>query len=513
MGVLGTYCFDGLNFSQASSLYTDSTLSVLAADGFYSQGGVVRQQSNGVLLVAQACGNCSVPCGNGISVSLSQNGFFDINFDVGNTLGAVVAYFYMGNSIADGVIANFNSVNYNRLTAQGNDGTTLVDGSGTAVDYSGIGNQGTGDPTYVGSDTANIIRAYTNTSVTPGVCNTGDAPENYSYAGSSYVAQGTLNPLTVTNAMCGRALSGSPVFTMVIPKASASPTSLNLKISAPACRTFFAYELDCPAGLSSFGSSVAQSTTACAVNTQTYYFAKNATGTNVPFTVDTNTIPNVGNFVFTDVNGATYLNDTATIQYYIIGNTTAIGVRNGVVVSSAACTAALPSILASTQTPTNVCQTPQATAIYFQVVPPATNTFPVVNDSVFTDSSGLNPLNNTGTIYYYVSGTIALGVQNGVVVSSATCTSGTALTSFFATGGTSPLNSGRCDYLCDTLLYHNGIGTLPQTGDIIYSGSTTGSSTVTWTDYRGFGTFDGDSASTTGIVNASGVIQTIYVCP
>ena len=430
MGVLGTYCFDGLNFSQASSLYTDSTLSVLAADGFYSQGGVVRQQSSGVLLTAQACGNCSVPCGNGISVSLSQNGFFDINFDVGNTLGAVVAYFYMGNSIADGVIANFNSVNYNRLTAQGNDGTTLVDGSGSTVDYAGIGNQGTGDPTYVGSDTSNIIRAYTNTSVTPGVCNTGDAPENYSYAGSSYVAQGTLNPLTVTNTMCGRALSGSPVFTMVIPKTSASPTSLNLKISAPACGTFFAYELDCPAGLSSFGSSVAQSTTACAVNTQTYYFAKNATGTNVPFTVDTNTIPNVGNFVFTDANGATYLNDAATIKYYIIGNTTAIGVRNGVVVSSAACTGG------------------------------GTNNSP-----------------------------------------------------FFATAGTSSLNDGKCGSVCDTLLYHNGTGTLPQTGDIIYAGSTTGSSTVTWTDYRGFGDFDGANASTTGIVNAQGVIQTIYVCP
>ena len=428
MGVLGTYCFDGLNFSQASSLYTDSTLSVLAADGFYSQGGVVRQQSNGVLLAAQACGNCSVPCGNGISVSLSQNGFFDINFDVGNTLGAVVAYFYMGGSIADGVIANFNSVNYNRLTAQGNDGTTLVDGSGTAVDYSGIGNQGTGDPTYVGSDTANIIRAYTNTSVTPGVCNTGDAPENYSYAGSSYVAQGTLNPLTVTNTMCGRALSGSPVFTMVIPKTSASPTFLNLKISAPACGTFFAYELDCPAGLSSFGSSVAQSTTACAVNTQTYYFAKNATGTNVPFTVDTNTIPNVGNFVFTDANGATYLNDTATIQYYITGNTTAIGVRNGVVVSSAACT-------------------------------------------------------GVGT-----------------------------LTPFYVTPGIFDQKEYACDVVCNTLLYHNGTGTLPQVGDTIYGGSTTGSQTVSWSDHRGFGNSNGDDAYVTGTAPAQGVVASTWQC-
>jgi hypothetical protein len=58
MGVLGTYCFDGLNFSQASSLYTDSALTILADDGFYSQGGIVRRQLNGVLLVAQACESC-----------------------------------------------------------------------------------------------------------------------------------------------------------------------------------------------------------------------------------------------------------------------------------------------------------------------------------------------------------------------------------------------------------------------------------------------------------------------
>ena len=129
----------------------------------------------------------------------------------------------------------------------------------------------------------------------------------------------------------------------------------------------------------------------------------------MPYTVRTNTIPEIGNFVFTSSDGSAYLNDTSTIQYYIIANSTAIGVRNGVVVSSVNC------------------------------------------------SGG-----------------------------------GTALTSFFATAGTSSLYDGKCGSLCDTLLYHNGTGTLPQVGDIIYSGSTTGSSTVTWSDHRGFGDFDGD---------------------
>ena len=428
MGVLGTYCFDGINFSQASSLYTNSTLTVLAADGYYSQGGVVRHQLNGVLLNTQSCGTCFVPCGSGLSVSQSQNGFFDVNFDVANTTGAIVVYFYMGGTIADGVIANYNSTNYNRLTARGNDGTTLVDGSGTNVDYAGIGNQGTGDPTYVGSDTTNIIRTYTNTNTTPGVCVIGDAPENYSYSGSSYVAQGTLNPLTVTNSMCGRALTGSPVFTMVVPKVGASPTSVNLKVSAPYCGTYFRYELDCPVDLPSFPSSIIQSTISCnSTQGETYYFVRNAQGTSSAFTIDTNTIPDVGNFVFTDVNGATYLNDASTIKYYVTG-TTALGVRNGVVVSSAACT-------------------------------------------------------EVGT-----------------------------LTPFYATPGIFDQKEYACDVVCNTLLYHNGTGTLPQVSDTIYGGSTTGSQTVSWSDHRGFGNSNGGNAYVTGTTSAQGVIASTWQC-
>lgn len=178
------------------------------------------------------------------------------------------------------------------------------------------------------------------------------------------------------------------------------------------------------------------------------------------------------------------------------------------------CPAALPSVLASTAQSTDACNSTQSTYVYFAKNYNDTNTAPIVGNFVFTDENGATPLNNTSTVQYYITGTIAFSVLNGVVVSSGTCSGGgTALTSFFATPGTSPLNDGRCGYLCDTLLYHNGIGTLPQTGDIIYSGSTTGSSTVTWTNYRGFGTIAGGVALTTGIVNASGVIQTIYVCP
>ena len=84
-------------------------------------------------------------------------------------------------------------------------------------------------------------------------------------------------------------------------------------------------------------------------------------------------------------------------------------------------TTTLPSILASGPGATDLCSSPQSTPIYFQVAAGATNTFPAINDSVFTDASGATPLNNTATIYYYTAGTIALGVQNGIVISSGSC--------------------------------------------------------------------------------------------
>ena len=431
MAALGTYCFDGLNFSQATSLFTDSGLTTLAPDGWYSQGGIIRQQLNGVLLNAQPCGTCLVACGSGVDASFSSNGFFSADIDLANDTGAVILYFYMGSSIPDGVLTTYNGSTYNRLTCEGNHNTyTIVDGSNTQVDYSGINNQGTGRITYVGNSNTSLLSDSPYNTTPSGTCTSGDKPQNYTYTGSSYVAQGTYETVTVASNEIGVNPGGaSRVFTMVVPKTSASPSTINLLIGAPMCGTFFRWEVDCPVALPSFTASAAQSTTACAASTTTYYFARNATGTSNAFVVDTNTTPNVGNWVFSDANGSAYLNDTSTIQYYIIANTTAIGVRNGVVVSSVNC------------------------------------------------SGG-----------------------------------GTALTSFFATAGTSSLYDGKCGSLCDTLLYHNGTGTLPQVGDIIYSGSTTGSSTVTWSDHRGFGDFDGDSASVTGRVNASGVILSTWQC-
>ena len=322
----GTFYFDGVNFSQATALYSDAALTTLAADGYYSQNGIVRQQLNGILLNSQPCLECTVPCGSGIAANFSGNGHFNADVNLANSTGATVIYYYMGSSIPDGTIVNYNSINYNRITCKNNhNGVTLQEQNGTVVDYSGLNNQGTNLPTYVGSRTQNPTGTFNNVA-------------EYNYVNAvGYQLLATTRNFTNVNTQVGTMTGTTPVFTQVIPKTLTAVTNCNVQIFAPLNGTVFRWQIFCPAALPSFTASALQADNTCASATATYYFVRNATGTTTPFTVDTNTVPEAGNFVFTDPNGATYLNDTNTLQYIITGSSTAIGIRNGVVVSVGSC--------------------------------------------------------------------------------------------------------------------------------------------------------------------------------
>lgn len=345
MAQLGIYYFNGTSFATATSVFTDVALTTLAADGFYSNAGIIRQQLNGILLNAQDCDSCAVACGQGVSAAISnQNGVFNASVDVANDIGAVVIYGYWGAVIPDGVDITYNNTHYNRWTAKDNhNGVTLVDGGGTTVDYSGIGNQGTNLPTYLGNENSNLLSdsPYNGSGVS---CPTvGGQAENYIYniSSNTYVAQNTFQNITVASSQIGFATDAStpnsPAFTAVIPKSQLTPTIITVDIYAPMCDTAFNWDLSCPITLPSWVASTGGLTTACATASQTYYFARNATFSGGSFTADTNTIPDIGNFVFTTSDGSTYLNDTSATLYYVISGQ-ALGVRNGVVISKVTCT-------------------------------------------------------------------------------------------------------------------------------------------------------------------------------
>jgi hypothetical protein len=55
---VGTYFFDTATFANASTVYTDQGLTLIAPDGFYSDDIIVREQITGKLQVAETC-DCS----------------------------------------------------------------------------------------------------------------------------------------------------------------------------------------------------------------------------------------------------------------------------------------------------------------------------------------------------------------------------------------------------------------------------------------------------------------------
>lgn len=61
MATESLFYMDALTLEEATSIYTDIGLTTLAADGFYSNTAISRQQLNGVLQAQTTCANCSSP--------------------------------------------------------------------------------------------------------------------------------------------------------------------------------------------------------------------------------------------------------------------------------------------------------------------------------------------------------------------------------------------------------------------------------------------------------------------
>ena len=55
MATLGTYYFDTASFANATTIYDDANLTTVAANGFYSDNSIVREQVSGVLFAGQSC--------------------------------------------------------------------------------------------------------------------------------------------------------------------------------------------------------------------------------------------------------------------------------------------------------------------------------------------------------------------------------------------------------------------------------------------------------------------------
>ena len=290
-------------------VFSDQFATTPLTAGNYTVNGIsstfiITVDANGVITSTQSCSSPPPPansCNNNFSVQNSGNGYFSADIGVGGTvsdIGAIVVHMYMGATAPDGVLATYDGNTYNILTSQNNS---------NQYPFGRRFNSGTGDPTYVGFPNTFSGSPYQNVA-------------EYVLQGGSYQGTGNTRTISIINGAQNET-DGEDTFTLVIPKPNDLPSDLTIEFFAPLLNTFFIYDVSCPTALPSFSSSPGQTGDYCNQATETYYFARNATYSSSGsggFITDTNTIPQVGNFVYEDSNAVTPLNDSSTPLNYIV---------------------------------------------------------------------------------------------------------------------------------------------------------------------------------------------------
>ena len=269
MATSSTYYLDAPSLSTATVVYSNAALTTVAANGYYSDGSIMRQQLGGVLLPAVTCPACAVPCGGTISASGAQ-GIYYINTDLGSATGAVVIRFNP-QLVPDGISALYDSDVYN----------------GVSSPIFGWLQGSAGLPTYIGATSGDcgIVAG------SPYTLN------QFQYDGSSFFSLGTTTSVSVVSGQIDFTASAPGNTVMVIPKTAASPSILDLTLIGPCTSTVFNVSVACPAALPSFASSTIRTTSllACeATVNQTYYVAYVTGATGVLGLYD---------LVFSDANG------------------------------------------------------------------------------------------------------------------------------------------------------------------------------------------------------------------
>ncbi len=277
MATTASYYLNAPSLGSATSVFSNEGLTTLAADGFYSNGVIVREQVGGVLLPQQTCPTCATPCGTTINASGSQ-GVYLLDLDTGTTVsdvGAVIVRFDPY-GVPDGIKGTLGGTVYNKLVSS-------VDGLHQSSNAGAL--------TYVGQTGSDCGISGT----------TYPALTVFSYDGTSFVATGGTQSVTVAPGDVSLGSSAPGNCLMVIPKVTPSPSIINFEVVGPCSGTAWSMSVACPALLTGFSSSVSavSSVAACALSeTVTYY---NASLANTPGTVG------LYDLVFADAYGQTPL--------------------------------------------------------------------------------------------------------------------------------------------------------------------------------------------------------------
>ena len=237
---MATFYINGTTLANSTAVFTNPTLTICAPDGFYSDGsGISREQTDCVLGPIQACPSCTLICGGPIINETLGPGIFSIQPSVGGEptdVGAILVNFYPA-AIPDGIKVTYDGVEYNALSS-------VVDGYHRGILLGGY--------TYVGSDAAVCTPIAGNTYLL----------DEFQYINSlGFIPSGGPTNITVDSGELSFSSGVAPgKCTIVIPKTTSSPSSLDISIIGVCPETAFSIDIDCPILLTGYPSTLVQTT-------------------------------------------------------------------------------------------------------------------------------------------------------------------------------------------------------------------------------------------------------------
>jgi len=319
MSTLGTYYLNAPSLSSATAAYDDAALTIPAADGFYSDGVTVRELVGGLFTnVVSSCAPCAFPCSVDPFNVFEGKSFLEMYQDMGGTaldVGAIVIEIdYIGASRPIGLYFEYNGVLYNALSSQ-NFGFVQ-------------GPAGPNQVIYIGdtADDCGILAA-----------------------GFQALPIQVFNPITITFDNTGQFISiqalapqiqlspGTPgKYVMVIPKTTASPSTLYFQGRLLCNLNDFNITINCPTNLPSFTSTenCAVQIDTCALGTTQRYYSADVNGTT-----SSGGFFGLYDWVFYDSFGQTVLPNGWYRSPSVPSPDTSFEVQDGVIIGFGACLA------------------------------------------------------------------------------------------------------------------------------------------------------------------------------
>jgi hypothetical protein len=295
------------SLGSATAVFYDAALTVCAADGYYSDGLITREQVGCVLLPQEDCPFCGASCSPlGEITTESSQGLYRISVNTGENptdIGAIIIEFNV-NDVPNGIIATLNTNTYNELSS---------------VTEGYLASSVLGTVTYVGKSADNCGLYGGGTTLSLPVS---------SFDGVNWITTGGSESFTMNPAYTVLTTNAPGKCIMVIPKLSNLFNTLIVDI-VTACDPDddATITINCPSLLRSFTASIAEDNDEirCDLPTNVTYYVAPVNGVN----------PYLGLFdwIFTDAYGENKLADGKYKTNFLTLPNDTIEVQDGVIIA------------------------------------------------------------------------------------------------------------------------------------------------------------------------------------